>query len=57
MLEARSRLKGSGLMALGGIGADNGGWIGVGPLRLPKPPKGTAFEPYRGNGDSADSEI
>ena len=44
-------------MALGGIGADNGGWIGVGPLRLPKPPKGTAFEPYRGNGDSADSEI
>ena len=39
------KLKGSGLMALGGIAADNGGWIGVGPLRLPKPPKGTALEP------------
>ena len=39
------KLKGSGLMALGGIAADNGGWIGVGPLKLPKPPKGTALEP------------
>ena len=44
-------------MALGGIAADNGGWIGVGPLRLPKPPKGTEVEPYRGKGESADSRI